>query len=409
MFCAIPKQVCHYEGKMTIIRANAPHYRIARKKQKGLILDELTQVLHYHRKYLALLLRSVGRKVFTPYGTKVIADPDVYLVSRRGRKKHYTQELIPHLQEVGKLASTVSSVHLVAFIRANRSFLFQHPLLKSIPTRLKHQLLTISHATVDRLLAPTRKRILTYQSGRRSPHAGWLRKTIPIQSYAQKPLGTFGYLELDSVFHAGDATRGQFAATPDATEIETGWTELELLPNLAQSWTERGLKRILHRLPFKPKELHSDNGTEFINRGLVQLAQQRKLVFTRSRALHKNDAPYVESKNATLVRAYVGRHRYDTAAEIRILKRLLPKISLKHNLFMPTMKRDRSAAAQSRRRFTTETPYHRLLKLPDLTPAQKSALRALRRRTDYFRLAAEIDQLCLRLDRVHRVKYSDHP
>jgi len=392
---------------MSIVRANAPRYRAARRKLKSLLLDELVPLLHYHRKYLALLLRSAGRKVFTPDGTKVIADPSVSLVSRRGRRKRYTQKLVPYLKQVWEMASTVSSVHLVAFIRANRTFLFKHPQLKSIPTHLKHQLLTVSHATVDRLLAPTRKRILTYQPGRRSPHAGWLRKAIPVQSYAQKPTAAFGYLELDSVFHAGTTPGGQFAATLDVTEIETGWTELELLPNLAQVWTEQALKRIIRRLPLTPSGLHSDNGPEFINRRLTLLARKLKLPRTRSRAYHKNDAPFVESKNATLVRAYVGRHRYDTAAEIRILKRLLPRIGLKHNLFMPTMKRDRSAQAKSRRRFTTVTPYYRLAKSPNLTHRQKVALKALWHRTDYFRLAAEIDRLCLKLDQVHRAKYSN--
>ena len=137
---------------------------------------------------------------------------------------------------------------------------------------------------------------------------------------------------------------------------------MELLPNLAQVWTEQALKRIIRRLPFAPRGLHSDNGHEFINRRLTLLARKLKLPHARSRTYHKNDAPFVESKNATLVRAYVGRRRYDTAAEIRILKRLLPRIGLKHNLFMPTMKRDRSAQAKSQRRFTTETPYYRLLK-----------------------------------------------
>jgi len=391
---------------MSIVRANAPRYRAARRKLKSLLLDELVPVLHYHRKYLALLLRSAGRKVFTPYGTKVIADPSVTLVSRRGRRKRYTQELVPYLKQVWIMASTVSSVHLVAFIRANRAFLFKHPQLKTIPACLKHQLRTISHATVDRLLAPTRKRLISYRSGQRNPHAAWLKKAIPVQSYAQKPTAAFGYLEIDSVFHAGTTTSGQFAATLDVTEIETGWTELELLPNLAQIWTEQALKRIIRRLPFTPRGLHSDNGREFINRRLTLLARKLKLPRTRSRTYHKNDAPFVESKNATLVRAYVGHHRYDTAAEVRILKRLLPRIGLKHNLFMPTMKRDRSAQAKSQRRFTTVTPYYRLLKSPNLTHRQKIALRALWRQTDYFRLAAEIDQLCLKLDQVHRAKYS---
>jgi hypothetical protein len=390
---------------MSVIRVNAPRYRVARKKGKSQILDELLPILHYHRKYLAGLLRSSGKVVFTPAGTRVIADPTVSLVSHRGRKKCYAPALVPYLKLIWQLASTVSSVHLVAFIRANRSFLFRHPGLVSIPIRLKRQLLTISHATIDRLLAQTRKKLLFYRPGYRNPHAAWLKQTIPVQSYAQKPIATFGYLEVDTVFHAGSSTRGQFAATLDVTEIETGWTELAVLPNLAQVWTERALRRILHRLPFTASELHSDNGHEFINRRLTLLAKQFKLSYTRSRVLHKNDAPFVESKNATLVRAYVGRRRYDTAAEIRILKRLMPKISLKHNLFMPTMKRDRSAAAGSHRRFTTETPYQRLLSSNQVSARQKTALRRLRKKTDYFRLAAEIDQLGLKLDRVHQAKY----
>lgn len=181
---------------------------------------------------------------------------------------------------------------------------------------------------------------------------------------------------------------------------------MAILPNLAQVWTERALRRILRRLPFKACALHSDNGHEFINRRLTLRAKQFKLSYTRSRVLHKNDAPFVESKNASLVRAYVGRRRYDTTAEIQILKRLMPKISLKHNLFMPTMKRDRSIAAGSHRRFTTETPCQRLLSSDHLTSGQRAALRTLRKRTDYFRLAAEIDRLGLKLDRVHQAKYS---
>lgn len=391
---------------MSIVRLNAPRYRMARKQQKSQILSELQPILHYHRKYLARLLRSAGRIVFTPSGTRVVADPVCSLVSRRGRRKRYREELVPYLESVWKLASTVSSVHLVAFIRANRDFLFRYPELESIPAHLKRQLLAISHATIDRLLAPRRKRVLYYRPGHRNPHAAWLKKVIPVQSYAQKPARAFGYLEVDTVFHAGTTSRGQFAVTLNVTEIETGWTELAALPNRAQIWTEQALGRIVRRLPFTPRELHADNGSEFINRRLLLLSRQLKLHYTRSRPLHKNDAPYVESKNASLVRAYVGRARYDGAAEVRILKRLMPKIALKHNLFMPTMKRDRSPETGSHRRFKAETPYHRLLKSRQLSAAQKTALRALRQRTDYFKLTAEIDRLGLKLDQVNRAKYS---
>jgi hypothetical protein len=391
---------------MSIVQVNAPRYRAARKQRKSRILSELQSFLHYHRKYLALLLRSAGRIVFTPDGARVVADPTCSRVSRRGRKKCYREELVPYLESIWKLASTVSSVHLVAFIRANRDFLFRHQDLVSMPAHLKRQLLSISHATIDRLLAPRRKRVLYYRPGHRNPHAAWLKKAIPVQSYAQKPAAAFGCLELDTVFHAGTTSRGQFALTLNVTEIETGWTELAALPNRAQVWVERSLRRIIRRLPFTPRALHTDNGSEFINRGLVLLSRELKLRYTRSRPLHKNDAPYVESKNASLVRAYVGRARYDSAAEIRILKRLMPRIALKHNLFMPTMKRDRTLESGAHRHFKAETPYHRLLKSGQLSAAQKTALRALRRQTDYFKLAAEIDRLGLDLDQVNRAKYS---
>ena len=141
---------------MSVILANARRYRHRRKKLKSQMLSELTPVLHYNRRYLALLLRTSGRSVFTHYRTRLVADPRVSLVSRRGRKKTYTSELVPYLKAVWKLADGISSVHLAAFIRANPDIVFRHPELKDIPARLKRQLLAISPATIDRRLGPVR-------------------------------------------------------------------------------------------------------------------------------------------------------------------------------------------------------------------------------------------------------------
>jgi len=394
---------------MSVILANARRYRARRKKLKSQILNELTPVLHYNRRYLALLLRTSGRSVFTRYRTRVVADPRVSLVSRRGRKKTYTNELVPYLKTVWKLADGISSVHLAAFIKANPDIVFRHPELKDIPARLKRQLLAISPATIDRRLGPVRDRDALQQRYARHPHASWLRKTVPVQSYHDKPADRFGYLEVDTVLHCGNSGRGQFACTFTVTEVETGWTELRALPNRAQLWTCRALKRILARLPFKATELHSDNGGEFINAGFIRATGRRKLKQTRSRSYHKNDAPYVESKNGSLVRAYVGHRRHDTRREFLILRQLGPLISLRHNLFMPTMKFQSPASEEpqaSRRRKTTATPYHRLLETKRLPPPNRRRLRALRRSTDYFKLTERIADLLRRLDRAYQSKYS---
>jgi len=394
---------------MSVIKANASRYRGRRKKLKSEMLNELTSVLHYNRKYLALLLRNSGRCVFTHHRTRLVADPDVSLASRRGRKKTYTPELLPYLEVTWELADRISSVHLVAFIKANSDVVFGNPKLRGIPAKLKRQLKTISPATIDRLLGPVREKTTLQQRYPRNPHASWLRKTVPVQSYHDKPQDRFGYLEIDTVLHSGNSAHGQFCCTLTVTEAETGWTELRSLPNRAQLWTTKALKSILRRLPFKATELHSDNGGEFINRGFIRAAGLSKLKQTRSRAYRKNDAPYVESKNGSLVRAYIGHRRYDTRQEFEILRRLVPLISLRHNLFMPTMKirpptsEDRQTG---RRRRTTATPYHRLLKSKRLSSARQQQLRTLRRNTDYFKLTSRISDLLGRLDQACRAKYS---
>jgi hypothetical protein len=397
---------------MSVVLANARRYRRRRKKLKSQMLTELIPVLHYNRRYLALLLRSSGRSVFTHHHTRLVADPRVSLVSQRGRKKTYTAELVPYLKAVWKLADGVSSVHLAAFIKANPDVVFRHPELKSIPARLKRQLLIISPATIDRRLGPVRDKDALKQRYTRNPHASWLRKTVPVQSYHNKPVDRFGYLEADTVLHCGNSGRGQFTCTFTITEAETGWTELRALPNRAQLWTVRALKHILARLPFKASEVHSDNGGEFINATFIRATGRRKLKQTRSRSYHKNDSPYVESKNGSLVRAYIGHRRHDTRREFLILRQLMPLISLRHNLFMPTMKLQPTASEDhhtGRRRKTTATPYYRLLTSKRPPPSQLRRLRALRRSTDYFRLTARIADLQRRLDQAYQSKYPPPP
>lgn len=412
MVATFPKHVCSKAGRMSVVMANARRYRARRKKLKSQMLDELTEVLHYNRRYLALLLRVSGRSVFTHHRTRIVGDPRVSLVSRRGRKKTYTAELLPYLKAVWKLADGISSVHLAAFIKANHGIIFHHSSLKNIPARLKQQLLAISPATIDRLLGPVRDRDILKQRYQRKPHAAWLRRAVPVQSYHDKPVDRFGYVEVDTVLHCGNTGRGQFCATLTATETETGWTELRALPNRAQVWVTKALKQILTRLSFTPTELHTDNGGEFINGALIRTASRRGLKQTRSRSYHKNDAPYVESKNGSLVRAYVGYRRYETRPEFLILRQLAPLISLRHNLFMPTMKYQAPAASAKssvRRRRTIATPYHRLLESKRLSSRQRRRLRALRCGTDYFKLTERIAALQRQLDRAYQSKYPATP
>jgi hypothetical protein len=115
---------------------------------------------------------------------------------------------LPYLKVVWKLADGVSSVRLAAFIKGNPDVVFRCPYLKAIPARLKRQLPSISRATIDRRLGPVRDKDALQQRYTRNLHAAWLRKTVPVQSYHNKPADRFGYLEVDTVQHCGKSGRG---------------------------------------------------------------------------------------------------------------------------------------------------------------------------------------------------------
>ena len=83
-------------------------------------------------------------------------------------------------------------------------------------------------------------------------------------------------------------------------------------------------ERIMARLPFAVVEIHPDNGSEFLNYHLLRYFRQKLkgAKFTRSRPWQKNDNRFVEQKNDTLVRAYLGHERLDTVAQTQALNAL---------------------------------------------------------------------------------------
>jgi len=394
-------------AKKSIMLANGPNYRAARKKTRSRLLDDLVHLTHLNRKYLSLVLRNAGRKVTAANGTSVIGDPACSLVSRRGCKKRYDKDVLVYLLFLWQLSRYVSSIHLVHFIRLNHERLFCHTKLRKTPAEVKAKLRTISPSTVDRLLGPLRRELLAKRRYKPNPFASWLKKQIPVEAYHDKPKEQFGYLEIDLVSHGGQSPCGEFAYTLVVTEITTGWTELRVLRNKAHVWVLLAIKSIFRSLPFKPTGIHSDNGSEFINRALAKFAEDRKLPFSRSRAYQKNDSPYVESKNWALVRSYAGYRRYDSKTENRALARLDRLITLKHNLFMPSMKlvaKERVGPRVSKR-YDIDTPLHRMLTIPGLAKRWRKKLERLLAETDLLLLIDNLAQAERKLDAAYNGKY----
>jgi hypothetical protein len=137
------------------------------------------------------------------------------------------------------------------------------------------------------------------------------------------------------------------------------------------------LKEIRRRLPFKLLGIDSDNGSEFINEHLYCYCEQEKITFTRARAYRKNDNCYVEQKNYSVVRRWVGYNRYDTAQQLRLLNQLYSRLRLYTNYFQPVMKLEekiRVGSKVKKRYDQPETAYQRVLESPLVDKDRKKKL-----------------------------------
>ena len=92
------------------------------------------------------------------------------------------------------------------------------------------QLLTISPATVDRLLKRVRERVKPHGLSATKPGT-LLKHTIRIRTFAQWDDAQPGFMEIDLVAHCGDATRGEYLNSLDMVDVCTRWVELTALIN----------------------------------------------------------------------------------------------------------------------------------------------------------------------------------
>jgi hypothetical protein len=224
-------------------------------------------------------------------------------------------------------------------------------------------LCAMSAATIDRRLAPDRKKLEL--KGRSHTKPGSLLKSqIPMRTWADWDENTPGFVEIDLVGHEGGDANGQFCWSLTVTDIATGWSEVRSVRNKSAHAVFIALVSIQAALPFPLLGVDSDNGSEFINAHLLNWCTDSKITFTRSRPSNKNDGCHVEQKNWDIARRTVGYWRYDTAGELELLNQIWPVLSVLINLFTPQQKlvaKTRTGAKVSKRYDTAQTPYQRLL------------------------------------------------
>lgn len=182
--------------------------------------------------------------------------------------------------------------------------------------------------------------------------------------------------------------------------MKVQWTEQVAVFNKAQIHVFKGIKTIRGRLPFPLLGYDSDSGSEFINHQLYRYSIQEKITFTRGRSGKKNDNAFVEEKNDSIVRRWVGYGRYDTQEQVVVLNELYEVLRLYTNFFLPVMKLKEKVRVTSKvikRYDNPTTPYRRILRAKDVSKEVKDRLRKQYKTLSLVRLKKQIDEIINRL------------
>jgi len=118
---------------------------------------------------------------------------------------------------------------------------------RTLPDSIKQRLLTISPATIDRLMAPMRSKFNKLGLATTKP-GSILKKYIPIRTN-QWDENRPGFLEADTVAHCGTSVGGMFVYTVNVVDLAIGWRLLMnfFLPSTKLVEKYRDRSRIIKR------------------------------------------------------------------------------------------------------------------------------------------------------------------
>ena len=336
-------------ARREVLSAVAERYRSAGRMEKGRILDALCRTTGWHRKHAVRALR------------RGLVDKAVETEARRERKRRYGATIKDALTALWEASDRVCGKRLVMMIPILVPALAQHGRLH-LNEGEQAQLLTVSAATIDRILGDAK----VAATGGRRRRAGFysaIRREVPIRTFNDWNDPPPGFCEVDMVAHGGTSVAGSFIQTLTMVDVATGWTECLPLVTRDGSLVVEAIKRAQSLFPWLLRGVDFDNDSAFMNEVVVSWCRGQKLEVTRSRAYKKNDQAFVEQKNGAVVRRLMGYGRFDGAETARVMARLYAAARLYVNFFQPSFKlkeKRREGAKLIKRYDDPSTPYDEL-------------------------------------------------
>lgn len=359
----MPNKKMSINDRYAYLSVQYDRYIVASRAEQTALLTEMCEVTGMHRKSITRLMRSKPqRKPRHTSRKKTYGGPvqDVVRAVDDALDHPCRERLTPGLPEMAD--------HLAAHDR----------LTFSAETR---QLLeTISVSTVGRILRRIR------QDQPRLPRRAYatginrIQAQVPIRKIDWE-MTTPGHFEVDLVFHSGPYASGEFVYTLHMVDVATGWSELAAVLGRSYRVLQDGFLRCLARIPFPILEIHTDNGSEFLNAHMLNFWKERYtgIFLSRTRPYHSQDNRFVEHRNGALVRALIGHDRLDTAEQTNQLNQVYNVVWTYFNFFQPVMRQTAKIQVDGRTRRKHDdvrTPLQRVIEsgvLPEDRVAQLTA------------------------------------
>jgi len=349
---------------------HARYTQATTRQEKRMLLDEMEEVTGLHRKYLIQLMSQACPQRRS---------------RRRERDKEYQQDVDAVLALVWEAQDYICPERLQSVLVFTAEQLERNSELTLGP-RLKAQLRAISPSSIRRHLPPAAAyRVTRARKRLQNVH----QQAIPIRRIPwdmQEP----GHFELDLVHHCGDKAEGEYVYTLQMVDVATGWSGRRAILGRSYIVVADALYYLFHQIPFSVREVHPDNGSEFLNQHLLRFlkAHYPALDYSRSHPGTPNDNRFVEQKNSTLVRAFLGDVRLDTVQQTRFLNRIYDQMHQYHNFIQPVMRQiakqwvpnaDDSGGYIRRRHDDAQPPVVRLCATETLPVDKRELLLAQRR------------------------------
>jgi hypothetical protein len=376
------------------LRITQEQYLEATRKERSQLLDHMEHVTGLNRK---TLIRHMKRK-------EIERKP-----RRKQRGRTYGHQVDDALRVISESLDYICAERLTPQLVPMAKHLATHGELQPSDDLLS-QLARISVSTVRRRLQKF-ERLECWRLPRRDgpKQRNPLTRDIPAERIPWDQPEP-GHFEVDLVHHCGASASGHYVHTVQMIDVATGWSERAATLGRSQLVMEDAFRRILARLPFPVREIHPDNGSEFFNHHLIGFWKDtvKGVHLSRSRPWYKNDNRFVEQKNATLVRAYLGDARLDSVDQTKSLNELYDKMWIYYNFFQPVMRMIGKSIVETRcgghrvhRVYDDpQTPLERLCDTKVLSDEQKQPLLQLRDHTNPRQLRREIYDL---LDKLLRM------